>query len=144
MTWGNFILSLAVIYLLYYAVNILLDSMKKSRGSGKDNMETLVFEETIVPKNVEEPTIESSLPKEVELKPKEVELPLEKKELSNQIKERKEESINENLDSKIYEKQTSVVDKAEKESLSGGLQFGDLLKLVRQESVIKTSQIDFG
>lgn len=144
MTWGSFILSLAVIYLLYYAVNILLDSMKKGRGSNKDNTETLVFEETIVPKSVEEPTIENPLPKEIEFKPKEVELPLENKEVSNQIKERKEENINENLNSKIQEKQTSIIDKAEKENLSGGLQFGDLLKLVRQESVIKTSQIDFG
>ena len=124
MTWTNFLITLIVLYIFYYGVVIVLDLFNNSkRVDNSESTEVLVFEENHKVKSVDDLVSTK-----------------EEKKSSINLKVRKEESNNEKETPQKEEKnQASTV-----ENDSGGLELNQLLKLVRQESIIKTSQIDFG
>lgn len=126
MTWTSFLITIGGAYILYYTVIIVLDLFKNSKSSNSsENTEVLVFEENHQTKSVDDF----------------VSTEVEEKKSSNNIIPRKEENSNEK---EVPHKEEASQEDSPVESFSGGLQLDELLKLVRKESIIKTSQIDFG
>jgi len=53
MTWTTFLLSLAILYSIYYSLNISFDLLKSRRlPAKKEDHETLFFEDNLVPELV--------------------------------------------------------------------------------------------
>lgn len=146
MTWTNFLLTLAVIYVVYYGFNILYDLLNSNKKSTKGEVVSLTFKDDIPVKdvnnlnghdNVQHQTISKEEVDKGETKDEVLTTNERKEEEQNTpipVTHPKEEPVT--LSGKVKVIADAVV--------SGGINYDELLNKAINGAIARGSQIDFG
>lgn len=151
MEWSKFIITILVVYLAYYAINILFDLFSSNKNVNKDEVIPLTFEDDTVVKSVDFEEPKSTFSKE---KPaNEPQEPLAAKGVINEEvltnNDRKEEYFSPTdatVDFNTNEvlKPAGAVKVFAQNLISGGISYKELLKKASQGSILTSATIDFG